>query len=49
MKWIKKILGIQELIELQKQTNVLLKEVIKLQKHNINNDCVVYSDKQKAR
>ena len=46
---IKKILGIDLLIKEQKETNELLKEVILLQKHNINNDCVPYSNKNKVR
>jgi hypothetical protein len=45
MDWIKRKLGITELIEARKQTNKLLEEVIRLQKHNINNDCKVHSRK----
>ena len=45
MSWIKRKLGITELINEQKKTNKLLIEVIKLQKHDINNDCKVHSDK----
>jgi hypothetical protein len=46
MDWIKRKLGITELIEERKQTNKLLKEVIRWQKHNINNDCEVHSRKR---
>jgi hypothetical protein len=48
MDWIKRKLGITDLIDQQKQTNKLLKEVIKWQKHNINNDCEPPSRKRKA-
>jgi len=37
MSWIKRKLGITELIKQQKQTNKLLEKVIKLEKLNINN------------
>jgi len=46
MDWIKRKLGINELINEQKQTNKLLEKVIKLQKHDINNDCEVHSKKR---
>ena len=49
MNWIKRKLGISELITQQKQTNMLLSQVIKLQKHNINNDCEPHSRKRPAR
>jgi phosphoserine aminotransferase len=48
MNWIKKTLGVSELIKEQKQTNELLKEVIHWQKHNINNDCEPHSRKRSA-
>tara|TARA_R110000772_G_scaffold268362_2_gene395128 strand:- start:14995 stop:15153 length:159 start_codon:yes stop_codon:yes gene_type:complete len=48
MNWIKKVLGVTELIEEQKQTNKLLKEVIHWQKHNIDNDCEPHSRKIKS-
>lgn len=47
MKWIRKLLGISDMIEQQKRTNELLKAVIHLQKHQIQNDCVSHSEKQK--
>ena len=49
MDWIKRKLGITELINEQEQTNKLIIEVIKLQKHNINNDCEPHSRKTRAR
>ena len=48
MNWIQKILGITEIINQQKQTNKLLEEVIKLQKHDINNDCSEWARKQRV-
>ena len=49
MRWIKRILGITELIEAQNKTNELLKKIITLQKYSINNDCVPFSQKYRAR
>ena len=48
MNWIKKAFGVTELIEKQKETNELLKEVIHWQKHNIDNDCEPHSRKIKS-
>ena len=47
MDWIKRKLGITEIIQEQKQTNKLLTEIIKWQKHNINNDCEPHSRKRR--
>jgi len=46
MNWIKRKLGINDLIKEQQITNKLLEEVIRLQKHDINNDCEVHSRKK---
>jgi|TARA_R110000782_G_scaffold175543_1_gene266677 hypothetical protein len=48
MNCIKKAFGILELIQEQKETNQLLKEVIHWQKHNIDNDCEPHSRKIKS-
>ena len=48
MGWIARVLGIHELTCLLKENNKHLKEVIKLQKHSINNDCEVHSRKRRA-
>jgi hypothetical protein len=46
MNWISKKLGFSRLIDLQEKNNELLKEVIRIQKHGINNDCQVHSRKR---
>jgi len=48
MEWIKQKLGITELIDELKKTNKLLEQVIRLQKHDINNDCEPHSRKRRA-
>ena len=45
MGLIKRLLGISELIELQKRTNELLEENIRIQKHMIDNDIVDFARK----
>lgn len=49
MNWIKKILGITELITEQKKTNELLSKIIELEKLSINNMCEAPSNRYKAR
>lgn len=53
MKLIKRILGITDLIKLQNETNhilanldINLAEIIRLQKHSINNDCSTHEHKK---
>ena len=46
MNWISKKLGFNRLIELQEKNNQLLIEVIRIQKHGINNDCQVHNRKR---
>ena len=46
MNWISKKIGLSKLIDLQEKNNELLKEVIRIQKHGINNDCEVHSRKR---
>ena len=36
MKWIRKILGIEELVKKQEETNALLKEIVEHTKRNAN-------------
>lgn len=48
MKWIRKLLGITELIKQQKKTNELLELVTILQKHQIDNHCKSFSDRRTA-
>ena len=48
MNWIKRKLGITEIIDLKKENNRLLKELIKLQKHHINNSCETFARKRKV-
>ena len=48
MNWIKRKLGITEIIDLKKENNRLLEELIKLQKHHINNSCETFARKRKV-
>ena len=47
MNYIKRKLGITELIDLQKKNNELLEEIIRVKKFGINNDCRVHSQKER--
>ena len=49
MKWIKRILGITELINKQEEANKLIGELIVLQKQHINNMCEAPSNRLKSR
>jgi len=47
--YIQKILGL-DIIQEQNRIKIgLLKDIIELQKHGINNDCLVHSDKTEVR
>lgn len=46
MSWIRRMLGMTELIEQQKLTNELLTEVTRLQKLDIDNNCRVFSQRR---
>ena len=46
MNFISKKLGLSKLIDLQKENNKLLLEIIRIQKHGINNDCEAHSRKR---
>ena len=47
MKWIRKMLGIDELIKEQKETNKLLYDVIRILKWQIDNDCSTHEHKRR--